>query len=120
MEKLRKRGAEKLREVINWLHDLWLKSLSDKEVQDNYVDAGAELGDALSYGYLGEPLGLDGMVSNWARWELEYSKRGYRTISLEDLIDYGGYGRLYAEPLKGLGVKREPKEQIILYSILYR
>ena len=32
--------------------------------------------------------------------------------SLDDFIDHGGYGK----PLKGLGIKREGKDQIILYS----
>ena len=107
---------KKLRELIDWLYDLWIKSLSDKEVEANYVEAGSDFGDAVSYDYLGECLGFDGMFLSWARWELEYSGRGYKTISLEDFIAHGGYGK----SLKGLGIKREPKEQMILYSVLYR
>ena len=107
---------EKLSAVVDWLYGLWVKSLSDKEVQDNYVKVGAGFGDAESYSYLGECLGFQTMFSSWARWELEYSRRGYRTISLDDFVSYGGYGK----PLEGSGVKREPEEQIILYADIYR
>ena len=107
---------KKFRKIVNWLYDLWLKSLSDKEVEANYVEAGSDFGDAVSYGYLGECLGFDGMFLSWARWELEYSKRGYRTLSLDDFIDHGGYGK----PLEGLDKKRELDEQIILYAVLYQ
>ncbi len=103
------------REVVDWLYDLWLKSLSDKEVENYYIEAGAEFGDAMSYDYLGKCHDFDSFFLDWARWELEYSKRGYRTISLNDFISYGGYGK----PLKGLGVKRKEGEQIILYSVIY-
>ena len=108
---------KKIKKMINWFYELWLNSLSDKQVEEKYVEAGADFGDALSYEYsMGKCVVFDGMCLEWARWEFEYSKRGYRTISLDDFVDLGGYGK----PLKGLSVKRKPKEQIILYAVLYR
>ena len=106
---------KKFREVLNWLHDLWLKSLSDKEVENNYIEAGADFGNAVSYDYMGKCIGFEGMFLSWARWEIEYSNRGYRTIPFDEFILNGGYDK----PLSGLGVKREPDEQIVLYAFLY-
>ena len=111
-----KDGVKKLSDVISWLYDLWVKRLSDKEVEINYVEAGADFGDAVSYAYMGECQGFEKMLSDWTKWELEYSARGYKTISLDDFIEYGGYGK----PLKGLGVKRKPEEEVILHAEIYR
>ena len=111
---------QKLREVVDWLYNLWVQRLSDKEVQDKYAEAGAEFGDADSYSVCGEVAGLEAMLLNLVKWELEYSRRGYRTISINDFIDYGGYGRLYGKSLKGLGIKREINEKIVLHADIYR
>ena len=110
-----KDGVKKLSDAISWLYGLWVKRLSDKEVQDNYVQAGVDFGDAVSYIYMGECLGFEKMLFDWAKWELEYSMRGYKTISLDDFIEYGGYGK----PLNGLGIKRKPEEKVILHAEIY-
>jgi len=107
---------KQLSEAIKLLYDFWVKRLSDEEVRDNYVEAGTEFGEAASYDYLGECVGFRGMFSDWAKWELEYSRRGYRTVPLDNFIDHGGYGN----PLKGLGIKREINERVILHASLYR
>jgi len=106
----------KLKEAVDWLYGLWLKSLSDKEVEVNYVEAGTEFGDAISYSYMGKCKGFEEMFANWAKWELEYSVRGYKTISIDDFIGYGGYKKLF----NGLGTKRKPGDKIILYADIYR
>lgn len=111
-----KDGVKKLSDVISWLYGLWVKRLSDKEVQDNYVEAGADFGDAVSYIYMGECQGFEKLLSDWAKWEMEYSGRGYMTISLDDFVEYGGYGK----PLKGLGLKRKPEEKAILHAEIYK
>lgn len=110
----------KLIEAVNWLYDLWVKGLSDKEVQDKYADVGAEFGEAESYSDCGEVAGTEAMLLDLVKWELEYSRRGYRTISIDDFIDYGGYGRLYGKSLNGLGIKREINEKIVLHAGIYR
>ncbi len=112
MKKLKRR----LGEAFDWLYMLWLKSLSDKEAEMNYIEAGARFGDGVSYLYFGEPLGFDNMFWGWARWEREYSRRGFRTLSLDDFVWFGGYGKA----LNGLGVKRAEGEKIILHSDIYK
>ena len=98
-----------------------LKSLlSDGFVERIYLGAGAALGDALSYGldvFPGDGTRLSTLVNRWAKWEEEYSRRGFRTIDLERFVGFGGYG----EPVKGfIGQRREEDEKPILYAKKYR
>lgn len=87
--------------------------LSDKSVQQKYIDAGASFGDAVSYSYAGEVVGFQEMLKNWEAWEEEYARRGFRTISLDAFINFGGYG----EPIDHiLNKKRDEKEQPILHA----
>lgn len=65
---------------------------------------------------MGTPVGLDELVERWAEWELEYVKRGFRTISLDDFIKAGGYGASLQDKL---GIKREPGEQVVPHSYIY-
>ena len=78
------------------------------------MQAGAEVGDAISYAYMGECVGFDDMVKKWTTLEREYAARGYRTISVDDLIDYGGGYVASIDNL--LGVKRNDDEEPIYHS----
>lgn len=89
-----------------------VKMFTDKQVEKRYVAAGATVGDALSYGYMGKCVGFDSFVKKFNRWEKEYARRGYKTITCEDFEKYGGYGI----PLKGLGIKRDESEKPIFHS----
>lgn len=91
--------------------------MSDRKVEKQYVSAGAKLGDALSYSYLGIPVGLSILIDIWEEWETEYSKRGYRTVSLDSFINYGGG---YTKNLNGIGIKREEGEELISHVARYR
>ncbi len=95
---------------------LFSQLLTDKQVQTFYVNAGKNFGDAVSYIFLEECLGFDAMHTSWAEWEREYAHRGFRTISVDDFIAAGGYGRDIS-PL--VGVKREEGEIPILHAKLY-
>ncbi len=89
---------------------------SDKFVARRYVVVGATIGDALSYCYIGIPVGFVVMHKRWEKWEKEYARRGYRTISLDDFIEYGGYD----ESLKNILVKRNSDEQPVFHATIYR
>ncbi len=101
-----------LRMIFNFL----VRYLSDKKVEKYYVKAGADFGDAVSYIYMGECIGFRGMLRRWTWWEKEYSHRGYRTISIDDFIGYGGYGK----ELSGLGVKLKQGEKAVLHAEIYK
>ena len=58
----------------------WVGFLSDKQIEKRYVRAGGVFGDAVSYLMLGECDDFEMRFATWARWEKEYSKRGYLLI----------------------------------------
>jgi hypothetical protein len=97
---------------------LFRKLLSDKQVEDAYVQSGANFGDAVSYSYMGEPYGIKTLLNIWARWEREYSRRGYKTISLDDFIVMGGYDLTDLKDKRG--IKRRENEKPVLHAELYR
>ncbi len=92
----------------------WLKS--DKRVQKYYIESGCYFGDAVSYIYMGECIGFADLLADWAKWELEYAKRGYRTFSIDDFIELGGYG----QPIKDVGIKRAQGEDAVYHAETYR
>lgn len=95
---------------------MFIQLLTDKTVEQKYRKAGAEFGGAVSMLYMGECVGFSKLLKRWEKWEAEYAKRGYRTISLDDFVLCGGYGR----PLKSLGEKRTNEEGVIRHAKTYR
>lgn len=94
----------------------WLFKPSQKKVKAKYRQTGAHFGDAISYGYMGECIGFDGMMQAWAKWERCYAALGYRTISLDRFTEYGGYGRALDDIWE---VKREKGESPIFHAELF-
>jgi hypothetical protein len=96
---------------------LFERLMSDKQVEKKYVREGAQFGSAVSYIYMGECIGFKSMLNRWAKWEQEYSLRGYRTVSLDDFVDLGGYGKPVDQ---FLGVRRQENEEPILHAQVYK
>ncbi len=69
------------------------KWLTDKERQFFYVRAGKRFGCAVSYLYMGECIGFEKLLNQWAFWEKEYASRGYVTLSVDDFNEAGGHGQ---------------------------
>ncbi len=92
------------------------KLLSDEAVENRYVDAGSIFGTAVSYICYGECYGFAGLLRKWEKWEKEYARRGFRTLSLDTFINHDGYG----SPLKGLGEKLEDDELPVFHAKIYR
>jgi hypothetical protein len=86
--------------------------LTDEAVQRLYAKAGGDFGDAYGYMPKGSPVCGGEFFAEWKKWEAEYARRGYRTLPLQAFIRYGHYG----EKLTGLGVKRAPGEEAILWA----
>ena len=72
---------------------LFRRFMSDEKVEKKYVNVGTEVGDAVSYSYFGECIGLGLMLNSLVDWEQEYVNRGYRTVPIYDFIQLGGYGK---------------------------
>ena len=91
--------------------------LPDSYIEKRYVRAGATFGDAVSYIYIGECIGFEGLLNKWANWEEEYALRGFRTVSLGRFVDLGGYGKPVDDVL---GQRREDSEKPIFHAQIYR
>lgn len=92
---------------------LFRKFLSDRSVEKSYVQAGAEFGNAVSYVYMGKCAGFEILLDTWAKWEKEYSERGYRTISLDYFIEFGGYG---TDKNSMLRIKMDTNEKPVFHA----
>jgi len=95
--------------LIRWL-PTWMVSML-------YLHNGARFGDAVSYLFIGECSGLDTLLNRWDKWEQEYIRRGFRPISLDELIDIGGYG-MSSDGL--LNQKLDVGEEPISHALIYR
>jgi len=86
-----------------------------------YLKASLCFGEAVTCeGMIGRVANMDVLLRKFEQWEIEYSRRGYRTIPLNDLADIGGYGASM-EGIRGYyGVKRDMGEKPNLYSAMYR
>jgi hypothetical protein len=91
--------------------------LFDARVEKNYVSTGTWVGDAVSQAYMGEPLGMASRVDKWASWEVEYARRGFRTVSLDRFVGLGGYGKHIDD---AIGQKRDAGEEPILHAEIYK
>lgn len=100
------------------MKNLFRKLLSDKSVEKSYASSGARFGcDASDVATMGECFGFEVHLNAWAKWEQEYARRGYKTVSIDDFIEMGGYGKNINNLL---GIKRKADEKIVLHAELYR
>lgn len=88
--------------------------LTDAEVRERYLRIGQRIGFAVSY--MRDPVGFKKRVRTWERWEAEYARRGYRTISLDDFYRYGGW----SIPLPSVDARREEGEEPRFHARIYR
>ena len=93
-----------------------MKLLSDNAVAERYVKAGAAVGETVSYFYLGLSPFFELAHDAWKGWEKEYAGRGFRTISLDDFIQFGGYGISIENRL---GKRRNTHELPVFHAQLF-
>lgn len=106
---------------FNWLRKLLgrpinLVKLSSDELEKVYFAAGGSFGMAMSYGYMGRPVGHDKMLDRWAAAEKEWARRGMRTVSLDEFVGYGGYQM----KIEGARSLRKQEDLPIFHADLYR
>lgn len=82
-------------------------------IVEQYVRAGAVFGEAISYLYMGECVGFHSMKERWAKLERLYADLGYRTIPLEDFVEYGGYGKSIDHLVR---IRRDDGETALLHA----
>ena len=72
------------------------------------MEAGRVFGDNLSYIFLGKCVEFEKNLDKLISWELEYAKRGFKTIPLNEFVEFGRYGK----DIKNiLGKKRDAGEK---------
>lgn len=86
-------------------------------VVEQYVRSGAVFGEALSYLYMGECVGFHSMKERWAKLERLYAELGYRTIPLEDFLEYGGYGKSIDHLVR---LRRADGEEPVLHAVIFQ
>lgn len=103
--------------MLHLVYQWFRRFLSDGRVAALYKDAGGVFGSAVSYLYMGECIGFERLLEHWRFWEHEYAQRGYHTLSVDDLVDYGGYGKDIEAKLL---VRREEGEDPVYHANIYR
>ena len=98
------------------IREAFARRSSDANVVRKYLAAGGRFGDAVSCLYMGECIGFGKLLDTWAFWEREYARRDYRTVTLDEFVSYGGYGK----PIETLHVGRRKDEPAILHAERYR
>lgn len=105
---------------MNW----WRKFLSDNQVASRYVCAGSHVGSVVNYFYreegmgfsMGRCSGFEELLDRWDGWEQEYARRGFRTISLDAFVEYGGQGF----PINHfVGQRRYENESPVFHAQMY-
>ena len=94
-----------------------VKTFTNEEIVTAYVNAGAEFGDVVSYIYMGECIGFADLLAQWEKTEAAYAELGYRTLSIDDFVSFGGYGKSIDDLLK---VPRKEGEKAVLHAAYYR
>lgn len=93
------------------------KTVNDEEIIAAYRLNGAIFGDAVSYIYMGECVGFEELLAKWEACEVAYANLGFRTLSLDDFVDHGGYGKDIDSLLR---VPRKVGEEPVLHAKYYR
>lgn len=96
--------------------DTKVRAILNEEIVERYVLTGTQFGDALSYIYMGECVGFDDLLKAYEEAEAAYVGLGFRTLSVDDFTDAGGWGM----ELRGLRVPRDVDEEPILHAKYYR
>ncbi len=108
-----------LKKILSAAKDLVtpISKLSDEEVTERYLKAGAEVGSAI--GPDGEHTRFEKDLNEWAKWEAEYVKRGFKAIPIEVFAD-SDFG-FYKEKIKEYArVRRDLKKKPVYHAEIYR
>ncbi len=90
---------------------------SDMDLADEYVRAGLEFGEAVSFLHLGECDGFEGLLDAWSRAEAVYAERGFRTLPLDAFVEAASREDC---PLEGLLNLRSDGEAPAFHAPYYR
>jgi hypothetical protein len=78
-----------------------------------YIELGKTLGDAMSYSYMGQIHKFDSLVKRFQEQESKIIEYGIKPYTLDEFIDFGGYGISLPQIEKGYP---EIKKEIQKYN----
>lgn len=96
---------------------LFRSLLPDFYVQKKYTDIGKAVGELVSYLFTDESIGFEKLLKEWEKLEGEYASRGFRTISLDRFVEFGGFEKSIKDVI---GKKRKKKEEPIYHAKNYK
>ncbi len=88
-----------------YIRPYWVRLYTDRRVTRLYRQSSQSFAAALVDSLHGRNLMLPGCFLEWEFWEREYARRGFRTISLDALVQPYLYGSR-----EKLGIRRAPDE----------
>lgn len=65
---------------------------NENKIKKSYIKSGIELGDVLTYPYMGKPIGYKKLLSNYQYLEEKIIKYGYKPIALQTFMAVAGWG----------------------------
>jgi hypothetical protein len=65
----------------------------EKRLIDKYIYVGEDLGDAVSYSYMGEISGFNRLKKRFIKLQNKIISKGFTPYTLEHLVEAGGWGK---------------------------
>jgi hypothetical protein len=65
----------------------------EKKLIAQYISIGKDLGDAVSYSYMGEISGFKNLKKKFIKLQDKIISKGYTPYTLQDFVEAGGYGK---------------------------
>lgn len=111
---------------MNWITKTFRKMLgkpvkvtpiTDDQLVESYVLHGSEFGSVVSMIYMGECVGFEELLTAWENAEAHYAELGYRTLTVDAFVSYGGWGHDIADLVR---VPRDIGEEPVYHARYYR
>lgn len=92
-------------------------TITNNDIVNAYVTAGAMMGDAVGMIFMGECIGFGDMLDRWEETEKAYAELGFRTLSIDEFVEFGYKGHDIEHLFR---VPRKVGEQSALHAAYYR
>lgn len=71
-----------------------IKLFLEKKLLNRYTEVGKDLGDAISYSYMGQICGFKKLKKKFVKLQNRIVAKGYTPYTINQLVDAGGYGNI--------------------------
>ena len=91
----------------------------EKRLIAKYISVGEDLGDAISYSYMGEIVGFERLKKKFIKLQSKIIARGYLPYTLKEFVDAGGWGKKLPVLKKDTSNKSDSIKKINLEGLSY-